>query len=233
MSKQWLCIIIHHPDMTIRHFLVYIEHAHLRFKLCYLQEDRLLWVGRWVFLQSVASTLKCFSLQHICPKWSLIAHWRMHDIKCLQTWNNHVLSLLEIVCSGICINHHVEQNRSSHHTSEACPVFVLTMPVVHCVRDSIYFTGTSVNVTVFCFMETLRFPCAVEKTHWKPKLGSQQRCRRAQGFLGRHTSVHLSSGMNICGVAVFSHSRQFLYSFIKINFTWMSDLICCHKQFRL
>lgn len=128
-----------------------------------LQEDRLLWVGRWVFLQSVASTLKCFSLQHICPKWSLIAHWRMHDIKCLQTWNNHVLSLLEIVCSGICINHHVEQNRSSHHTSEACPVFVLTMPVVHCVRDSIYFTGTSVNVTVFCFMETLCFPCAVEK----------------------------------------------------------------------
>lgn len=40
----------------------------------------------------------------------------MHDIKCLQTWNNHVLSLLEIVSSGICIYHHVEQKPkfSSH-----------------------------------------------------------------------------------------------------------------------
>lgn len=68
-----------------------------------LQEGHPLLLGRWVFLQSVASTLKCFILQNICPKWSLIAHWRMHDIKCLQTWNDHVLSLLEIVCSGICI----------------------------------------------------------------------------------------------------------------------------------
>lgn len=117
--------------MTIQHFLVYIEHAHLRFKLCYCRRIVSFWVGRWVFLQSVASNLKCFSLQHICPKWSLIAHWRMHDIKCLQTWNNHVLSLLEIVCSGICINHHVEQNWSSHHTIRSVSRFHLTMPSVY------------------------------------------------------------------------------------------------------
>lgn len=89
--------------------------------------------------KSVASNLKCFSLQHICPKWSLIAHWRMHDIKCLQTWNNHVLSLLEIVCSDICIYHQVEQNWSSHFTSEACPIFIRSCQLYTCGRIYLFY----------------------------------------------------------------------------------------------
>lgn len=139
-----------------KHFLVIYWTCSSRIQALLLQEGHLLLVGSWVFLQSVASTLKCFSLQHIWSKWSLIAHWRMHDIKCLQTWNNHVLSLLEIVCSGICIYHHVEQNWSSHHTSEGVP---FSFDHANCISvgDYIYFIGTSVYVTV-CFMETLALP---------------------------------------------------------------------------
>lgn len=141
-----------------KHLLVIYWTCSSRIQALLLQEGRLLSVGRWVFLQSVASTLKCFSLQHICPKWSLIAHWRMHDIKCLQTWNNHVLSLLEIVCSGICIYHQVDQNLkfSSHIRS------IVPFPSGHAgclsVRESICFVGTSVYVTVR-LMKTLCFPC--------------------------------------------------------------------------
>lgn len=94
MSKLWLCINIHHPDMTMNVFWYIFNMLISDLSFSPAERTILLWVGRWVFLQSVASTLKCFSLQHICPKWSLIAHWRMHDIKCLQTWNNHVLSPL-------------------------------------------------------------------------------------------------------------------------------------------
>lgn len=183
----------------------------------------------WVFLQSVASTLKCFSLQHIWSKWSLIAHWRMHDIKCLQTWNNHVLSLLEIVCSVICIHHHVEQNRSSRHTSEGVPFSIRSCQLCKCERFYLFYWYIRL---CYCLLhENSGFPCTVE-TRRNPN--SQRRAGDLQGFtVAIPPSICLSSGMNICGVAVFSHSRQFLYSFIKINFTWMSDLICCHKQFRL
>lgn len=151
--------------MTIKHFLFIYSTSSSQIQALLLQEGRLLLVGRWVFLQSVASTLKCFSLQHICPKWSLIAHWRMHDIKCLQTWNNHVLSLLEIVCFGICIYHHVEQNWSSFITHQRRVPFSFDHANCISVRDYIYFIGTSVYVTV-CFMKkTLCFPCTVEM-HW-------------------------------------------------------------------
>lgn len=123
MSKLGLCIIIHHPDMTMNSFWYILNMLISNWSFSPAERIISFWVGRWVFLQSVASTLKCFSLQHICPKWSLIAHWRMHDIKCLQTWSNHVYSLLKIVCSGICINHHAEQN-CSLHTSRARPIFI-------------------------------------------------------------------------------------------------------------
>lgn len=128
-----------HNDPSSRHdnknFLVLYWTCSSQIQALLLQEALLLWVGRLVFLQSVASTLKCFSLQHICPKWSLIAHWRMHDIKCLQTWNNHVLSLLEIVCSGICIYHHVEQKLKFFVTHpKVCPTFVLSCQLYKCER---------------------------------------------------------------------------------------------------
>lgn len=106
--------------------------------------------------------LKCFSL-HICPKWSLIAHWRMHDIKCLQTWNNHVLSLLEIVCSGICIYHHVEQNWISHQNIRNLSHFHSIIPIVQVWH--IWFTSL-----VYMFMLlllTLRYRNALK---WKPGL---------------------------------------------------------------
>ncbi len=152
--------MIHHTDMTINIFWLYIEHAHPRFQLCYCRRVISSLVGHWVFLQSVASTLKCFSLQHICPKWSLIAHWRMHDIKCLQTWNNHVLSLLEIVCSGICIYHQVEQNWSSHHTSEACPIFIWSCQLYKCERIYLFYWYICL---CYCLLhENSCFPCAVE-----------------------------------------------------------------------
>lgn len=115
-------------------------------------------------------------------------------------------------------------------THQKCVPFSFDHANCISVRDYIYFIGTSVYVTV-CFMKTLAFPALQKSIEIKARLTAQY--RRAKGFLSHHTSIHLSSGMNICGVAVFSHSRQFLYSFIKINFTWMSDLICCHKQFRL
>lgn len=216
-----------------KHFLVLYWTCSSQIQALLMQEALLLWVGHWVFLQSVASTLKCFSLQHICPKWSLIAHWRMHDIKCLQTWNNHVLSLLEIVCSGICIYHHVEQKLKFFVTHPKCVPLLFDHANCISVRESIYFIGASVSITV-CFMETSCFPCTVEM-HRKQRLSqsSAKESWRVSQSPYFHPSVRLSSGMNICGVAVFSHSRQFLYSFIKINFTWMSDLICCHKQFRL
>lgn len=168
-----------------KHFLVIYWTCSFWIQALLLQEGHFLSVGRWVFLQSVASTLKCFSLQHIWSKWSLIAHWRMHDIKCLQTWNNHVLSLLEIVCSGICIYHHVEQNWSSHHASEGVP---LSFDHANCrsVRDYIYFIGTS--VLCYCLLhENSCFPCTVEM---KARLAAP--CRRAQGFVSRHTSIHPS-----------------------------------------
>lgn len=190
-------------------------------------------MGRSVFLQSVASTLKCFSLQHICPKWSLIAHWRMHDIKCLQTWNNHVLSLFRA-----CLFWHLYLPPCWTNLKFSSHILSVPLSFDHAshisVRESIYFTRTSFCVTVR-FMETSCFSCAVEMQREQSWVR-----RRAGGFsqspyfhLSIRPSICLSSGMNICGVAVFSHSRQFLYSFIKINFTWMSDLICCHKQFRL
>lgn len=119
-----------------KHFLVIYWTCSSRIQALLLQEGSSPLAGPLSLSTSVASTLKCFSLQHICPKWSLIAHWRMHDIKCLQTWNNHVLSLLEIVRSGICIYHQVEQNSRSHHTSGACPIFV--WPCQLCKRERIY-----------------------------------------------------------------------------------------------
>lgn len=214
-----------------KHFLVIYWTCSSQIQALLLQEGHLLSVGRWVFLQSVASTLKCFSLQHICPKWSLIAHWRMHDIKCLQTWNNHVLSLLEIVCSGICIYHQDEQNWSFHHKSDACPILIWSCQLYKCER--IYLFCWYICLCCCLLHENSCFPCAVEM-HRKQKLSSQHRAGELKSFsVAILPSICLSFGMNICGVAVFSHSRQFLYSFIKINFTWMSDLICCHKQFRL
>lgn len=132
--------------------------------------------------KSVASTLKCFSLQHICPKWSLIAHWRMHDIKCLQTWNNHVLSPLEIVCSGICIYHHVEQNQSfSSRIGKQRAPFSFDHARCICVRDHVHFLSTPVSVTV-CFMKTLEcFPHARCRNAQKSVLTATR--RRAEGFL--------------------------------------------------
>lgn len=123
-----------------KHFLVLYWTCSSQIQALLLQEALLLWVGRLDFLQSVASTLKCFSLQHICPKWSLIAHWRMHDIKCLQTWNNHVLSLLEIVCSGICIYHHVEQKLKFFVTHlKVCPTFVSSCQLYKCERIYLFY----------------------------------------------------------------------------------------------
>lgn len=146
------------------------------------EEADLLAVGRWVFLQSVASTLKCFSLQHICPKWSLIAHWRMHDIKCLQTWNNHVLSLLEIVCSGFVfttmlnktevLTNHIR--RVSHLFS-----FVRSCQLYKCER-----------LYLFCWYICLCY-CSASWKLWlplrcknalKPKLRSQHRAGELEGF---------------------------------------------------
>lgn len=101
------------------------------------------------------------------------------------------------------------------------------------VREYIYFVGTSVYVTVRS-MKTLASSLRCKNAQKSESLGSQHGAGELKGFsVAILPSICLSSGMNICGVAVFSHSRQFLYSFIKINFTWMSDLICCHKQFRL
>lgn len=131
------------------------------------EEADLLSVGRWVFLQSVASTLKCFSLQHICPKWSLIAHWRMHDIKCLQTWNNHVLSLLEIVCSGFVFTTMLNKTEVlTNHIRRVSHSLLFLFNHANCVsvRDYIYFVGTSVYVTVLLHKNSC-FPCAV-KMHW-------------------------------------------------------------------
>ena len=136
-----------------KHFPVIYWTRSSRIQALLLQEGHLLSVGRWVFLQSVASTLKCFSLQHICPKWSLIAHWRMHDIKCLQTWNNHVLSLLEIVCSGICIYHQVEQNKFSSH-NRSVSHFHLIMPAVY-VWENIFILLVHLFMLLFASWKLL------------------------------------------------------------------------------
>lgn len=149
-----------HNDPSSRHenkiiLVIYWTHSSLL-----LQEGHLHLVGCWVFLQNVASTIKCFSLQQMCPKWSLIAHWRMHDIKCLQTWNNHVLSLLEIVCSGICIHHHVEQNWSSLHTSDACPIFIWSCQLYKCER--LYLFYWYICLSYWLLNENSCFPCTVE-----------------------------------------------------------------------
>lgn len=107
-----------------------------------------------------------------------------------------------------------------------------------CERIFIYFIDIPVSVTVgfiSCFQSctSLLLPVRCGNTSERMS-GSQRHAGELEGFsVAILPSICPSSGMNICGVAVFSHSRQFLYSFIKTNFTWMSDLICCHKQFRL
>lgn len=94
-------------------------------------------------------------------------------------------------------------------------------------RDYIYFLLVHLLMLLFASWKLLLSLRCKNALKLEARLTAP--CRRARGFLTRHTSIRLSSGMNICGVAVFSHSRQFLYSFIKINFTWMSDFICCHN----
>lgn len=94
-------------------------------------------------------------------------------------------------------------------------------------RDYIYFLLVHLLMLLFASWKLLLSLRCKNALKLEARLTAP--CRRARGFLTRHTSIRLSSGMNICGVAVFSHSRRFLYSFIKINFTWMSDFICCHN----
>lgn len=65
MSKLWLCINIHHPDMTVNVFWYIFNTLISDLSFSPAERTILLWVSRWVFLQSVASTLKCFSLQHM------------------------------------------------------------------------------------------------------------------------------------------------------------------------
>lgn len=127
--KLLLCIIIHHAsDDAIFWYILNMFISDSSFATAGRSSP---FSGCRIFLESVASNYKCFSLQHICPKWSLIAHWRMHDIKCLQTWNNHVLSLLEIVRSGIVLitmlnKTEVFITHQKHHS-----VSILIMPIVY------------------------------------------------------------------------------------------------------
>lgn len=125
-----------------------------------LQEGHLLLVGRWVFLQSVASTSKCFSLQHIWSKWSLIAHWRMHDIRCLQTWNNHVLSLLEIVCCGhFYLPPCWTKLKFSSHIWR-CPIFIYSCHLCNC--EILYLFYWYIRFCYCLLHEISCFPCTVD-----------------------------------------------------------------------
>lgn len=99
--------------------------------------------------------------------------------------------------------------------------------------ERIYFIDTYIFFSVhICFWKTFAF-CA-QQDCIKNKSSGHNNVKESLGVprLPYFLSIFLTSGMNICGVAVFCHCRPFLYSFIKINFTWMSDLICCHIDCR-
>lgn len=119
-----------------------------------------------------------FATYTVWLKWSLIAHWRMHDIKCLQTWSNHVLSLLEIVCSGICIYHHVEQNWSSCHTSEMCPIFIWSCQLYKCGRLYVFYWYICL-LPFASWKFLLSLHC---KNALKSKQGSQHQGGELKGF---------------------------------------------------
>lgn len=101
-----------------------------------LQNGHFLLVGRWVFLRSVASTLKCFSLQHILYVLDgLLLH--IEGCMILSVYKLEATMYyppLEIVCSGICIYHHVEQNWSFCHTSGVCPILIWSCQLCKCGR---------------------------------------------------------------------------------------------------
>lgn len=165
------------------------------------QDDHLLSVGCRIFLESVASNYKCFSLQHICPKWSFIAHWRMHDIKCLQTWSNHVLSLLEIVRTGIVLITTLEQRPTFlSHTRSVIPCPFSSCQSYTCERLYLFYWYIC---WCYCLLhEHSGFPGAVEMhSSWRYACGTVQ---EGPGILSYHTSIRLSSGMNIWSCSIFS-----------------------------
>ena len=183
-----------------------------------------------LFLQCVASNLKCFSLQHICPKWSLLAHWRMHDIKCLQTWKQPcIIPLRDCLFRHLYLTSRWTKLKFSWH------ITIFIWPGQMYKSERIDFIDTwFIYFFFFCYcllLENFCFLCTA-RLHKKQKFRSQREGELGVPRLPYFLSVSLTSGMNICGVAVFCHCRPFLYSFIKINFTWMSDLICCHIDCR-
>lgn len=141
--------------------------------------------------------LKCFSLHHICPRWSPIAHWRMHEIKCLLETTMYYPSLRLSICIH---HHHVEQNDFS-------PIRP-NMSLVYVLRDYFYVMGTCCTFTVLLRI-TLSAPCCAVRRAQSGWRGLDK---------GRSVAVLPSSSICLLGwicVEYFSHIKQFLYSFIK------------------
>lgn len=160
----------------------YIEHIHVRLKVCYCRQ---VLPSCWsLFLQSVASKLKCFSLQHICPKWSLLAHWRMHDIKCLQTWKQPC-----IIPVRDCLFRHLYLTPRWTKLKFSWHITIFIWPGQMYKSERIYFIDTF----FFCYcllLENFCFLCTAG-LHKKQKLRSQQREGELGGSSFAIFSVHL------------------------------------------
>lgn len=209
LLRQRLSIIIHNPDMTRNMLSWYIEHIHVRLTVC---NRRQVLPSCWsLFLQSVASNLKCFSLQHICPKWSLLAHWRMHDIKCLQTWKQPcIIPLRDCLFQHLYLTPRWTKLKFSWH------ITIFIWPGQMYKSERIYFIDTYIFFSVtICFWKTFAF-CA-QQDCIKNKSSGHNNVKESSGVprLPYFLSIFLTSGMNICGVAVFCHCRPFCTVLLK------------------
>lgn len=153
------------PRLDGKHLWLYIERAHLGFKLRRRSPPlggaadtfSKVWPGLWS-----ASVCNIYVLNGLL----------LHIEGCMilgvyKLENNHVLSLLEIVCPGICTLSPPRwtKPRSSHpHISD---IFFFLSDHAECTRSRgyIYFIGTSVYVTVPLHGKLVAFP-ALYKTRW-------------------------------------------------------------------
>lgn len=199
------------PRLDGKHLWLYIERAHLGFKLRRRSPPlggaadtfSKVWPGLWS-----ASVCNIYVLNGLL----------LHIEGCMilgvyKLENNHVLSLLEIVCPGICTLSPPRwtKPRSSHpHISDIfffCPIMLSVQG-----REVIFILSVHLFMLLFRFMGNswLSLLCT-KRVETEARLTAP--CGRARGSLSRHTSIHPSSGMNICGVAVFSQSRQIFVQF--------------------
>lgn len=109
MSKLWLCINIHHPDMTMNVFW-YIFNMLIRFKLFSCRTNHPPLSGPLSPFTKCGLNFKVLQFATYVLNGLLLHIEGCMILSVYKLETTMYYPLLEIVCSSICINHHAEQN---------------------------------------------------------------------------------------------------------------------------